>query len=494
MCSDYKLENPTEDQLYKTYISNWYSGFKKLANDILESGKHLYVIAISRKMPRFFSWLVKREDYYGVEGLGDILDKAEYTTEHAIPFIFGKDKESEYEVIVVDDSMVYGNTMRKVADDVADFTGGKSPYISVIVSGTKVNLGLIKHKGIQTLNINTDEHVSEWMDYVSKCNAASELPVDVEFPIIHLKNCKNNTYKQHFDSHFSQDERYEINRTNTVESLNVLLDREMVELTAMDFAKLRCFLIEDEIRLVVISPLSIRQESLQDDSPFTVEKLSGIWSSIKASVINKGSYRTSNSLVVMLNYMHSLNTFRRNWDTILPEDWNHISLEFSDLMLLVGKNFAKILASEFARYLMQEYRERYTIERISLPPVFTPKSLETPYKIQRNMIVAKERNGKNVEHVLTNIFDQSRYDKSILGQNITLFHRMHSSFFESFDSLKSLIHSAFDVENLDREINKTVDSLIDAGKIIPKYIPVINSQGELYWRRYFTNAHSSIEL
>lgn len=494
MCSEIMVDSSLGVQPYKKYIHEWYSGFKKLVNNILESGKILYIIAISRKMPRFFSWMRKNEASYGVEGLGALLDKTEYTTEHAIPFIFNERQQSDCEVIIVDDSMVYGNTMRKVSDDVIAFTGGKLPYISVIVSGKEVNLNLIRNRGCHMPNITSNTEVSHWMDYVSRCNAASELPVDVEFPIVHLKNYSKEEYRKNFKSRFSEVNRYELNHHKTIESLNAILDTEIVELTAMDFAKLRCFFVEDEIRLVVISPLGVKQDSLNGDSPFTDERMSRIWAKITDTAIKKNTSRSANSLVVMLNYLHSLNTFRRNWDSILPPDWTDLSLEVSDLMLLVGKRLAECLVHDMAAYLIQEYRESYTVERTGLPSVYVPKELETPYKTQRYIIAAKERGGRNVNIVLSNLFNQSRYDKSILGQNVSLFHRMHSSFFESFDSLKELVHSVFDVENLNKEINKSVDSLIDAGKIIPKYIPVVNYQGELYWRRYFTSAHSSVEL
>lgn len=485
---------PSESLTYENYIRDWYSGFKDLVEGILEAGKTLYVIAISRKMPRFFSWLKKEERYYGVEGLGALLDKVEYTTEHAIPFIFNTKSHKEFEVIVVDDSMVYGNTMRNVSEDVWIYTGGKSPYVSIIVSGLEANMGLIKYKGYQFGAVVQNDEVSRWMDYVSSCNAAAELPVDVEFPIFHLDKFNQNSYYQKIEVEGLSAFSYELGSQSVMKSCNILLDEDLVELTAMDFSKSRCFFAEDEVRIVVISPFSVLQNSIYDASPFRSDGLTDIWLKIRDSVALKRSYRTNKSLVVMLNYLHSINTFRRHINKILPTSWNHYSLEIEDLMFLVGRPLAEFLVEKLSAYLISNYRNTFVIVNPGLPSVCVPKELKTPYMIQRRMIASKQRNERNAYVLIGALFDQSRFDKSILGQNVTLFHRMYSSFFESFDSLKELVASVFDVENLDKEINKSVDALIDTGKIIPKYIRTSNSQGEVYWKRYFTSAHSSVEL
>ncbi len=476
------------------YIRNWYAQFKEIVYRIQKSGRKLYVIAISRKMPRFFSWLIKNERTLGIEGLRDILESADYSTEHSLPFLFQKENPASYEVLVVDDSMVLGNTVRRVSEDVIAYTNGKKPIISILVSSETAYVSPKSIQELHTPNIVEDSLITKWLDFVSSCNAKSELPVDVEFPILHISGSKKEAYRRQIQDALPNNQWYELNKEGIETSINVLLDEEIVELTSLDFAKSRCFFYKDEVKLSVFSPFAIMQSAIFEGYIFRDKTMNEIWERINLSVTKRNEKRTYQSLVVIINYLNAINTFRRNKDLIHAHEASDCEIKVGDLQLLIGKNLANYLIGSLSSLLFEDWKQGFIVIQPELPSLYAPKELEFSYIIQRKLIASQRRADRNVELLIKNIFDQARYDKSIMGRNTTVFHRMHSAFFETYDSIKQLINFYFTVENIYLEINKSIDILIDEGKIIPQYVQVLNNQRETYWRRFFTSAHSSVEL
>lgn len=480
--------------IFRAFIAEWYNGFKEIAQNILKSGRKLYIIAISRKMPRFFSWLTRHEAEYGIVGLREILDSAEYTTEHALPFLFTEDTTDDYEVVVVDDSMVLGNTVRRVSKDVVAFTSGKKPIVSILVSSDNgyIDMGYIKN--LHCPNKTRDEIVAQWLDFVSRCNAKSELPVDVEFPIIHISGTSIESYRNQIEKTIPASDWYELKGDALSTSINVLLDEEIVELTSLDFAKSRCFFYKEDVKLSVFSPFAILQSSIFGGYIFRDPNMNWIWELINRSVRLRSEKRTYQSMVVVINYLNAINTLKRNKELILPQDANDWKIRVSDLQLIIGKKLAIQIISQLSALLSDNHKQSFLVTHTGLPDMYVPKELETSYILQRKFLAAERRGDHNIGLLISNIFNQARYDHSIMGHNTSIFHRMHSAFFESYDSIRHLIEFYFTIENIYLEINKHIDYLIDNGRIIPQYVQVLNSERQTYWRRYFTSAHSSVEL
>lgn len=481
--------------LFIGFIKKWYAEFRDLLSNFLNQGSKIFLVAISRKMPRFFDWMIRNNDRLGLEGLEELIANTEYITEYALPFVFNSiSPEENYNVVVVDDCMVTGNTVRNVARDVLIYTRGKKPAVSVIVSGKDPLTSLVDADSWCIPTFANDKTVAQWLEFVSGCNAESQLPIDIVFPIFHLDGNYTESYIDRFSESFDSDKWYSIDVPGIQKSINALIDDDMAELTALDFAKARIFFGSESAKISVFSPFAVGYADLRNKSPFVENNLNQVWNRIKITPSLPNEKRTILSLVVMLNYLYAVDTLRRN-KTMLVPDKASISLEIKDLSLILGSS----LAGEVFRALSDsikddEYEGSYLIHRIELPAMSVPDELTEAYVMQRKLIASHHIGDDRKEEVIRELFDQASFDKDILGQNISLFHRMYSSFFESYDSMQNLLRQYFEKDGLRLLINKTVDILIDTGRIIPRYVEVTGDDGMTYWRRYFTSAFSSVEL
>lgn len=485
----------SDETTYTEYIDRWLTDFKQMADSVFDSEKELYLIAISRKMPRFFSWLMHQKAHDSWRNdISRILSHSEYVTEHALPFLFSGKNPDTYEVIVVDDSMVLGNTLNIVTSDVETYTNGKKPMVSVIVSCKNACTTLISSDTISLPNMVDEIEISKWLDFVSRKNCESELPIDIVFPIIHFEGVTSETYEKECLANLSEDDWYILDGDDRPRSVNILLDDELVEMTSLDFSKSRAYFLEDKVKLAVFSPYAIEQSTLSKEQVFQDYRLNAIWNLILLNIALRGEDRTQITLIVVLNYLHAINTYRRNRSQIVPSGAENVRLECSDLQLIFGKKLTLELYAALTSALTGDFNEPIVYVRVGLPSMSVPKELVEAYDIQRTLLATSHMIVGEYEKVVEDLFDQARYDKNILGQNVSIYHKMHSRFFETFDSIENLLQRYYDVIDFYKSINKVMDRLIDEGKIIPKYIRVVSVEGVIFWRRYFTSAYSSVEL
>lgn len=481
--------------LFIGFIKKWYAEFRDLLSNFLNQGSKIFLVAISRKMPRFFDWMIRNNDRLGLEGLEELIANTEYITEYALPFVFKSiSPEEHYNVVVVDDCMVTGNTVRNVTQDVLIYTGGKKPVVSVIVSGMNPQTSLVDADSWCLPTCANDKTVAQWLEFVSECNAESQLPIDIVFPIFHLDGNYNESYVERFSKSFNSDKWYYIDKQGIQKSINALLDEDMAELTALDFAKVRIFFDKDSAKIAVFSPFVVSYADLRKDSQFVDENLNQAWTKVKITPSLPNEKRTLLSLVAVLNYLYAVNTLQRNRSLLVPDNAS-ISLRIKDLSLILGSSLAEEIFEDLSVAInVEENGRSYLIHRLELPAMSVPDELMDAYMMQRKLIASRHIGDDKKEDVIRELFDQASFDKDILGQNISLFHRMYSSFFESFDSMQNLLRQYFEKEGLRLLVNKTVDLLIDTGRIIPRYVEVSGGDGLTYWRRYFTSAYSSVEL
>lgn len=479
--------------IYIEYIRSWYAGFRKTVESFLNSDSHVYAIAISRKMPRFLDWIQKHNDSLGLNGFEELLSRIELTTEHALPFLFNN--PGDFEVIVIDDSIVTGNTMRNVVAEVIAYSHGKQPYVSVIVGSDDALYNLINsHSEVVPSTKLHNEEISHWLDFVSRCNYESELPIDIVFPIFQLGNVSEKAYLEFCAESLSSDDWYELNADSNQKSINILLDKDLIELTTLEFSKARFFFGDSTAKLAVFSPHAIGNKLLSSDSPFAEEELNIIWNIIREHTSQIKEDRTAISLAVTLNYLHAINTFKRNKKLLIPSPGIEFSLNEEDLTLIFGAELARNVFALMENVAGSEYMNEFYIHRLCLPPICAPEELKEAYALQRKMIAARHIADDDRKQVVADLFSQASYNHDILGQNTSLFHRMYSSFYESFESVENLLLQYFELGDSFRFVNAAIDELIDKGKVIPKYVEVTGNDGLSYWCRYFTSAYSSVEL
>ena len=477
------------------YIHKWYEGFKSIVQGMLESGKKVYIIAISRKMPRFIDWLISKSGILQLEGLEELLSSSKFTTEHALPFLFSRHEDiSRFEIVVIDDSIVTGNTMRRIVNDVMKYSCGKRPYVSAIVTESNAMLDLINAEGRFLPTTVLQEEANNWLKFVAHANYECELPIDIVFPIFYLDNACESDYIDVCRKNFTDQNWYIIEGSHSQKSINMLLDEQLANKTLLDFSKGRCYFGVNTVKLAVFSPHAVCTEEFDNPHLFINEHLNKAWFYIRAKVQDPHETRTSSSLVVLINYLHAINTFLRNKSLLIPNEKIKYEIHQKDLDLLVGNEMSYFFFQCIVRSLYDDYEDALIYQKVLFPSINVPENLANSYYSERTLTAARHSSGSDIEMVMEDLFDQARYDKSILGQNTTLFHRMHSSFSESFESIETLLRLHFSNQSFHKAINRKLDQLIDKGKVIPVYECVNGDDGYPYWKRYFRSAYSSVEL
>lgn len=480
---------------FHEYIKRWYADFRTALETILSGGRKVYVVAISRKMPRFVKWMLAHNDILQLTGLESLLDSTIFTTEHALPFLFDEEMDMDsFEVMVIDDSIVTGYTMSRIVKEAALYSG-KHPIISAIVT-VKDAFTEIEISDTRLLpNIVSREDADMWLRFVAESNYESELPIDMVFPIFHLNGAGLKVYQDMCKKKLEPSKYYELGKDENHKSVNILLDEALSDNTLLDFSKGRIFFGPNSVKLAVFSPSAISSEDLENDSLFADnENLNRVWQTTCNRVHHRMETRSRSSLVVMINYLYAIIAFLRNKQYLIPNEDIDYQLNEKDLALLVGDDLAEMIFPDLCSSLHDRDKGRTVFQLVRFPSILAPEELRNAYFIERTLIAARHAREKDMEAVIEDLFDQARYDKSILGQNTSVYHRMYSTFSETYESIEYLLQLHFDGNAIQKTVNRKIDQLIDIGKVIPVYECVDGNDGFTYWRRYFRSAYSSVEL
>lgn len=485
-------------------INKWIKEFQEFINKKENSETHFIFVAISRKMPRFIDWLHKNRSLFAdaikegsPKNLFDILEGSVITTEISLPFI-SKSITDKDEIIVIDDTIVLGNTMRRVSSDVYTYLG-KKPVITAIMSNADFQKDLMYiSESILPTSVYGTSILEAWIKFVSQCNLATSLPIDVEFPILCIGNLSTQDIKKRIDGY--ADKKYDIihtfeNENNSSQSFSILLDSDRKDGYNIDFSKIRFFKTNDTVKAAIFCPLYLKQSAMKQPDLFQEEAFKEIFEKILSYFDDRtdNSYRGFQSLAVAINYVHSLSRFNQDIVSAIGNDAN-IHLDKDDLILIFGKELAEELLPLLNRILHEQLSITLPIGRQAIANMVVPAEFADSYDEHRRFTVANHLDKTEIDDILEDVFNLSKFPEGIIDRTHSVFHLMHSAIFESFDSLIELL-SAFTVStDSEIEVNKWIDTKIDEGIIIPRYVPVTVDSGEVYWRRFFMNSYSSIEL
>lgn len=190
-------------------IHNWIKELKELLVSLKKNDADIVVIAIARKMPRllesFFANEVLSQEFLknfdsktGCQFPTSIFDikGVDIITEHAIPFYFATDRAKCKEVIVLDDFMVYGDSVEQVSECVYYVTG---KYPTVFVLGYKLDSNDYKDPPVVACAKTTPYKHPIRLEMASAFttdNASRILrlnkPIDLEYTILSVKAAQNN--------------------------------------------------------------------------------------------------------------------------------------------------------------------------------------------------------------------------------------------------------------------------------------------------------------
>ena len=353
------------------HISSWFAKLYSFVSSAHERKKEVYTIAISRKMPKMFDWLKKQSEIsFGQilshgESIADFFDKCNITTEHALPFLFNNRNKDDYEIIVVDDIIITGSTLRHVSCDIYAISG-KMPYASAIFKCA--DIGVFPYcetsmlSDIDTLSV---QQKSSAIDFIAKSIIETSLPIDLVYPLLYIddgykftsnilaekaKTCDLTSYTVHHEDEFC-------------DSLTVILDGLAVQTYNNDFAKLRLFNKDkDGCILGIYAPNVISVDLLLHGNPFSNNMYSYAWTVVKDAAVNPSVFKIEDmdpidstlseerirhrlmiSLAVWANYLYSLSTYNRVVKNcnLIKNVYKDAHIKESDLELLIGHLLSK---------------------------------------------------------------------------------------------------------------------------------------------------------
>lgn len=492
----------------------------KLCSVIVELGidrQKIHLIAISRKMPRIFEWIENEceisndSNFQKCKEHLQIIKECGVVSEHAIPFILASDFDKEHEIIVIDDIIISGQSMKGVVDDIYAYTQ-KKPRLFTIYHTTAMGDNFPDHGNfIYRGTCLSEEEKTGVIQEICNNIASFSLPMELEFPIFHFNEnydiLKQSLHKRAIEIKYRTYEKPK-STTDNSESISVILEHELKRTLNHDFAKLRLFKkkrydSDNSACLQVNAPRVLTESECQLDNLFSNKDYSTIWKKILHSIYRMekndtdpvSAQRMLNrrflSLVVWANYLFSFSVGMNTCiNTILLEDFPNVPQIISqDIELILGKKLAQEVTGDLNKLALERIVEMSTVEELQITEMwFAPKQAKEYYEIERYRTTQKN----DLREAIRSLFST---------------HLQIGGFGETIGSLRKLYHSLFfngiamelvkDKDNekekdFEKDLNEAIDNAIDNGIASPFYQLVKNSSGIPCYRRFYKGGSNSI--
>lgn len=486
-------------------IAKWWFNLENMIEEILYLGKTPVLVALSRKMPRFFEWFKYhfREESKLKFDLS-ILQNVELTTELALPFIYTSDKWHQKSFIILDDTIIHGTSLRDVSSIIYHLTGEK-PRLSCICRSEKAHIGnYVRAIDFLRIPILNQYALNSFCDFVSDKVASHQLPIDMEFPIFRIKNPdspqnNNDDLYVHLRNNILLDGVYDSYNTDKYgDTFTAEVPKFKTTGVNVDFAKFRFFKRYDEILIESLSPMVLQEQwitdpegkifssnlyrTLWDQTAYPInlylKDIDSQYSSVSLN-IRQGFVR---SLCVWANYLLSLSSFVINRQEIIPSDINYsLKLSKDDLSLILGSETCNKVYSSLSDIInagIPSFSEK--IKLSGVPDSFSPNNFRIDlftWKIKASVI------SESLDELMREIFNYQHYSNKHFVNASRSYERYF--FGESFESLRKIATDSRISGNVTNGINIWIDKNIDNGYIIPKYEGIKSKYGEKIWRRYF---------
>lgn len=505
---------------FQIAVNRWSESLSKQIAIYRKADRKVYIIALSRKMPRFLDWLEKEMHTPEVRTLFEDIRKndVEVTTEYAIPLILGNNPNDDTTPggIIADDAIIFGATANQVAMQWLALSG-EVPILSALFRSDRgiISKTLESEYSIGMSRISFD-NLSRYMNEISKNIMSSSLPVDMEYPIIHLHKSYDEVKEFINKSIPPEWRRYIVKSSlneNSNESYTVLLEDCDEEGYTNDFAKIRLFKRTDECCIEIISPMSLRVNSLfgtdlflNSDNPddaynelwryvynkvFPVNEPIENYNEDNATSLSRiANHARRSTLIIWAEYLISFSTFIRYKQYLLPEA-NDMYIDEADLRLILGGTSAKYIIKRLRSINYTCHLNTNQSTGVAFEGYYT--SSPELRQIYLREIAKSLNHDMSLHDNLNALFMVSHYSGDILTKVPVHNFFSHHCFGESYDSLISLLNGYNDKENGDKDektdkltqIHQWIDMRIDESRISPKYAIVAGSDKCLYVRRFF---------
>lgn len=501
-----------EKENFNNALDLWSKSLLKQINK--EKGKHIYVIALSRKMPRFFEWLQKSVEYEtimspDVKKLCELLnsDEVEVITEYAIPLVFGNNQKLSKDKItgiIADDVIIFGATLQSISMQWWAFSDEVPHAIALFRGMNGVIPSILESESTRAMKFLDEDKLEASLDMISSKIHSMSLPIDMEYPLIY-SDSPYEEVKKHLKENYPPESYYEVKSEfyeDSSESFSVLLENARKEGYTNDHAKIRLFKKPKGCCIEIIAPSSVNILKLKDRNLFNAgnETNGGLYSKVWKTVFDKliGDKKEENkifttqqedlrnqailsSLIIWAEYLYCLSVFVGNSSKIFPED-SIFNIRKEDLILILGKDMADVMFSEMTSIISGHEFFKPMLHYVSLQAYVNPERFRDIY-FRKLAAVLKE--GVPVGDNLDALYDISHFSSDIYKSTNQMNLQMsHHCIGESFESLEQRIRHKYPTdENLIKEINKWVDIRIDESRLAPKYEIVIGSDDQRYFRR-----------
>jgi len=509
------------DQGYKDIIKS----FKEKCEVIFPKGEKTFsedviVIMMSRKMVRLFDWISQWDK--------EIEIPYPIISEHAIPFCFPTYKDKK--IVVLDDSMFYGATLRNIKE-VLGWCNGRYDNIHFVpmVARSKNALANLNIKGYETFFL--EEKDVPFYTYTNALNMLSlNAPMEVEYPILRFKRKELRNLESRLIEElkhvFSDKSIYRVshklsNKSKGVYGLQnytVLLNPNRDSYN-YEFAKLRIYIQDEYVLVVPIAPLIFPNDMLNTDltnlfeNPYFLE----LWKIVKekhklvaecgleypdqekARIQREYQLRKNKSLEVWANYLASYSKLLEYRD------------QLNSFLRSIGCEQTPTIHIQDIKYIIG-HQENYNLEvsllynaynAITLKPInkmrfrwhrvddVIPQEYAAGYN-KRNAVIWNKC--KAVTHLLSFMFANQHYyinkafnettpekiEKTRFGVTYASMMIELANYIGGEDKEKSLLH-----------IHQWIDKKIDEGTVVPKSeLKYDNATNTHYWRRFFKSGEN----
>lgn len=507
---------------------NWKRHLIEFVKKANSEDKVVVLITIARKMARLFEYYRKNDPTLDALFTPSNSISNYVITEHAVPLCLANVDAKKTEIIILDDLIIYGDTVESVTENIYCLTGIEPKILAMAASSLadcKFRYGQLIYPVQEEFDRKYPDiiHTEEIPAFTAKNNwdiISLDKSIDLEHTILkikgdfsHLKDQKEmilKVIKEKFQGCIVYAVTHKVPGGKRALSISIILDKNSEYRVNEDFSKIRIFIGDDGISITAYTP-NYWDESLLEDLTvrFGISELNSIWDEVRSRLTSIKTAESSESkdiqtrrmardfklrgeqtAVVIANYLLSFESVMIV-KSLLKDALTEIigqspSFEISsgDMSLLMGADIANHYQPKLQEVIVKGGVKRLYVyhttldEDVRINPLIPADKLED-YRKEK---IQDCHLSTSVQMALTLIF--YRLWKSFgLVNNRVREDRVKVG--ETFESLYDTLSLFFSKENLMEEIHKWVDTNIDLGVVVPKYEFFIDRLGYRVWRRYF---------
>lgn len=512
-------------------LQAWIAPLIDCAKAALSEWKKVFIVTIARKMARLF-------EYYQIHNakLCEFMDtfRKDVTviTEHAIPCELNECSIDDTEIIVVDDLIVYGTTVKNVTENIYYLTGIRPKVIAMAAAkrqndNIQDNSKCFRCADLVFPDAHTDNHYFLSQNQVAAFTAKNGWDIvslgksiDLEFPILKLKadNINWNIFERkgnRYAHDFFKSQSYYLIRHHipytekSIANYTISLDHYFDIPPNNDFNKLRFFASETELSVVSYAPViwyekpfaSMPPQLPIDEMQTCVWIMRGLFykdepkavidDRVMASIYaDRYIISMERTLILWLNYLvslYSIGMVKGEVEAMLSDITSlpsQLTLDIKDVALLVGPKVAykvfpllkDILESAKGR------RNTFVIGGNRQPgveqPLIPAQKIEEYRRSTREDVLMS-----GTSYIALSLIFNRLWNQFGRLNNFTREDKIHIG--ETVDSLFVTLRNVFIAPDLKMQINRWLDTNIDLGAVVPKYDYSETEVSRRTWRRYF---------